>query len=208
MANVDLSLINAALTRTGNDPISSLDDGSVASKITLENYEFVVRAELARSRFKLPTKIQQLSLINSLEEGLTPEPWEFAYTLPTDLIKLRTVMVDGVPIAYEQMGKMILCNVDQTQTVIAKYLWRIPESWFAPEFAEGIIRTMEAIFLRGIGERYAEATDRDDAAKAQLATARSSDAQAQTPQEPVSSPALRARTGTATSSGSLKARRA
>ena len=207
MPDLDLSLINAALTRIGNAPITALDDGTSAATIADENYEQVVLSELARSRFKLPSKIQQLSLIDEDEQGTPPEPWTFGYTLPTDLVKLRTVKVAGEPIPYEQMGRIIFCDFDSSSEVIAHYLWRPPESWFAPEFAEGIIRRMEAIFLRGIGERHGEAAARDKAADDQFAFARSSDSQAQTPQEPVGSPALRARRGQ-TDFPTLRARRA
>lgn len=205
--SVGLSLINAALTRIGNSPISALDDGTSAATIADENYEQVVLAELARSRYKLPSKIEQLSLIDEDEEGEPPEPWTYGYTLPTDLVKLRTVKVDGSPIPYEQMGRSIFCDYGSESEIIAHYLWRMPESWFAPEFAEGIIRRMEAIFLRAIGERHKEAAERDAAADEQFAFARSSDSQAQTPQEPVMSPALKARVGSV-SSGTLRARRA
>lgn len=208
MPNLDLSLINAALTRTGNEPISELNDGSAAGTIAGENYEIVVRAELARSRFKLPSKIQQLNLIDEDESGSPPEPWSYGYTLPSELVKLHTVKVAGQPIAYVQMGRIIFCDYGSDSEVIAHYSWRIPESWFAPEFAEGIVRRMEAVFLRGIGERFEEADTRDDAANSQFSFARSSDSQAQSPSDPVSSPTLSARRGSVHApSATLRARR-
>lgn len=206
MANLDLSLINAALTRTGNDPITSLTDGSAAAKIADANYEQVVLAELTRSRFKLPTKFEQLSLIDKNKQGTPPEPWLYGYELPTDLVKLRTLKVDGTPIQYEPMGRIVFCNYGSDVKVIAHYLWRPPESWFAPEFAEGIIRRLEAVFLRGLGERHDEAVARDKAADEQMAFARSSDAQAQTPIDPGITPTLNARVGSP--SATLRARRA
>lgn len=205
MSATDLSLLNAALTRTGNTPISALDDGSASGQVANENYEIVVKAELARSRFKLPTKFEQLSLIDEDEEGAPPEPWQYGYTMPTDLVKIRTVKVDGEPIPYAQMGRILFCDYDSSHEVMAHYLWRVPESWFPPEFAEGIVRRMEAIFLRALGERHDEAVARDKAADEQFAFAKSSDAQSQTPQEPISSPALRARAGEV--SATLRARR-
>lgn len=206
MADLDLSLVNSALTRTGNNPITALDDGTVAATITSENYEQVVKSELARSRFKLPSKFEQLNLIDEDEQGVPPEPWLYGYTLPTDLVKLRTIRVSGSPIPYIQTGRIIFCDFDSSVEVMADYLWRPPESWFAPEFAEGVIRRMEAIFLRAIGERHDEAMARDKAADEQFAFARSSDAQAQTPQEPITSPVLRARSGEP-ASPTLRARR-
>jgi hypothetical protein len=207
MADVDLSLVNAALTRTGNDTIASLDDGSVPATVAGENYEQVVKSELARSRFKLPSKFTQLSLIDEDEQGSPPEPWTYGYTLPTDLVKLRTIKVSGTPIPYEQVGRIVFCDFGSDDEVIAHYLWRPPESWFAPEFSEGIIRRMEAIFLRALGERYDEAALRDKAADEQFAFARASDSQAQTPTDPMVSPALRARNGVVPSSPTLRARR-
>ena len=207
MADTDLTLINAALTRSGNNPISALDgNDSVAAIVANQNYELVVKAELARSRFKLPSKFQQLSLIDEDELGEPPAPWQYGYTLPSDLVKLRTIKVNGAPIAFAQMGRIIYCDYDNTNPVIAEYLWRIPESWFAPEFALGIILRMEAVFRRAISEQHAEADERDAAADDQLRFAATSDAQAQTPQDPVLAPTLNARTGVVSST--LRARRA
>ena len=206
MSDTELCFINAALTRTGNEPLASLEDGSAAATIATENYEKVILSELARSRFKLPSKVAQLSLIDEDEMGEPPEPWLYGYTLPTDIVKIRTVMVAGASIPYEQLGRVVFCNQDGSSEVVAKYLWRPPESWFAPEFSEGIIRRLEAIFLRGLGERYEEAEARDKAADQQFAFARSSDAQAQTPTDPVISTTLRARAGQVSST--LRARRA
>lgn len=205
MADSDLSLINAALTRTGNEPIASLDEGSVGATLANESYEILIAAELARSRFKLPSKVQQLSLIDEDEMGEPPEPWSYGYTLPTDLVKLRTVTVNGYPINYEQMGRVVFCDQDSSADVVAKYLWRPPESWFAPEFAEGIVQRLEAIFLRGIGERYDEAEARDKSAREQLGFARSSDSQAQSARDPVVAATLNARLGV--TSTTLRARR-
>jgi hypothetical protein len=201
----DLSLINAALTRTGNNPITSLSQNLVGAVIATQNYEFIVKNELAMSRWKLPTKVGQLSHIDPDDAGEPPAPWLHAYQAPTDVVRMRTVMVQGQPIAYESMGQTILCDYGVEVEVQAKYLWRIPEDWFTPEFAEGIIRRMEAVFLRGIKEDYKEAAIRDEAADVQFAKARSIDSMSQTPIEPVSQPVMAAR-GAKTST-TLRARR-
>jgi len=206
MADTDLSLINAALTRTGNSPIATIEGNDhISAIIANENYELVVKSELARSRFKLPSKFIQLSLIDEDEMGEPPEPWTYGYTLPSDLVKLRTITVAGTPIPFVQMGRIIFCDYDSSNVVVAHYMWRPPESWFSPEFAEGITRRMEALFLRGIGERYDEAEARDAAADDQLRFAASSDSQAESPRDPFGSPVLAARAGA--SSASLRARR-
>jgi hypothetical protein len=56
-------------------------------------------------------------------------------------------------------------------------------------------RVMEAVFLRGIGERYREAELREEAAKDWWRTAKNRDAQSQPPRDPIGSPTLSARRG-------------
>lgn len=201
----DLRYINAALTRTGNSPITSLTQSKVGAVIASENYEIVVKNELALTRWKLPSKVEQLNLLDPAEVGEPPEPWGFSYQLPSDFIQMRTVMVGGQPISFERMGQLIFCDFDENVKVYCKYLWRPPEDWWPPEFAEGIVRRMEAIFLRGIKEDYREAEVRDDAAEVQFAKARALDAQSQSAINPVAEPTMAARGSR--SSTTLRARR-
>lgn len=199
MATEDLSLINAALTRIGEEPLTSLTASGAPAAIALANYEKVVRNELSLHPWKKATKVVQLSRLDPDEEGDPPLPWTAAYELPADLVEIRTVKVAGVSIDYEWHGDTIVCDADETDEVILHYVWRCPESWFPPWLAEGIIRRMESIFLRGIPHLYQEAADRDGAADEQFAKARHRDSQSQTSRNPVSSPTLTARNGSATS---------
>lgn len=192
----DLSVINAALTRTGNNPVTSLTAGSVAAIIANQNYENLVKAELANHPWKRASKIAQLARLDPDVEGKPSEPWTAAYELPADLVDIRTVTVVGVPIDYEVQGETILCNADASDAVILHYVWRVGETSWPAWFREGVIRRCEAIFLRGIGERFREAEARDSAAEEQFAKARNRDSQSQTPRDPVSSPTLAARRGT------------
>lgn len=201
MPATDLSLLNAALTRTGSDPIASLSDTSPGGIIADLSYEQVVKNELSLHPYKPATKIKQLTRLDEDEEGDPPEPWTAAYQLPTDLIDIRTVMISGQTIPYAVHGDTILCDAGEADEVILHYVWRIPETAFPPWLKEGITLRMEAIFLRGIGERYREAAARDAAADDQFAKARNRDSQSQTPRAPVTSPTLAARRGTPGSTG-------
>lgn len=192
----DLTVINAAATRTGSDPITTLaTDGTPVAKIALNNYEDSVKAELALYPWKRATKIGQLDRIDPNTMGEPPEPWTAAYQLPTDLVDIRTVKVAGSPINYEVHGDKILCDALESDNVIMHYVWRVPESQWPPWFREGMIRRWEAILLRGVGERHNEADERDKAAADSFALARNRDSQSQTPRDPMISPTLRARIG-------------
>lgn len=191
----DLSIINAALTRTGENPISSLTGASVAAKIANENYELLVEAHLSVYPWKRASKIEQLARIDPDVHGDPPEPWTAAYQLPTDLTDIRTVKVGGMVLPYEVHGDKILCEATESDDVILHYVWRALEADWPPWFREGMTRVMEGVFLRGIGERYREAEARDQAAADWWRIAKNRDAQSQTSRNPNASPALAARAG-------------
>lgn len=192
----DLTVINAAATRTGNEPVSALTtSGGPVAALALNNYEDLVKAELSNYPWKRASKIAQLERLDPDVVGEPPEPRTAAYQLPPDLVEIRTVKVSGYPIDYEVHGDKILCDAGEDDEVILHYIWRVTESDWPPWFREGVIRRMEAVFLRGIGERYREAQARDEAAQDQFATARNRDSQSQTPRDPMISPTLRARGG-------------
>lgn len=196
MANLDLTIVNAALSRTGTaQPISQLGDGSKAAEIVATNYDKLVRAQLAAYPWKFASKIDELDRLDPAVHGDPPEPWLAAYQLPTDLLDLRAVMVGGSPIPYAVHGNKILCDAAESESVIAHYLWRVAETAMPEWFAEFIIIKMEAMFLRGIGERYDQASDRDQAAMIQWSIAKNRDAQSQTARDPFVSPTLQARGG-------------
>lgn len=192
----DLTVINGAATRTGNEPVTTLaSDGGPVAKIALNNYEDSVKAELALYPWKRATKIVQLDRLDSATVGDPPEPWDAAYQLPDDFVEIRTVKVSGYHIDYEIHGDKILCNATTADNVILHYIWRVPEAQWPAWFREGMIRRWEAILLRGVGERANEALARDKAAEESFARARNRDSQAQTPRDPTISPTLQARSG-------------
>lgn len=196
MATTDLSVINAAATRTGNEPITALSaDGGPVASIALSNYENLVKAELSQYPWKQATKIIQLDRIDADVSGDPPEPWTAAYTKPTDCLEIRAVMVSGLPINYAVHGSTILCDADESDEVIMHYLWRVPEASWPAWFREGMIQRCEAMFLRGVGERYREAQARDQSAADQFRVAKNRDSQQQTARDPMVSPTLRARGG-------------
>lgn len=193
----DLTIINAALTATGNEPITGLapDDLSIAAAIAAENYELRVRGELSNYPWKRATKIIELDRLDPTTMGDPPEPWTAAYQLPTDLIEIRTVKVAGYPISYEVHGNTIVCDAATTDEVILHYLWRPAESSWPPWFRMGMIYRIEAMFLRGISELYAEAKTRDAAADEQFKLAKNRDTQSQPSRDPTISPTIEARRG-------------
>mgnify|MGYP007113040754 CR=1 FL=1 len=111
---------------------------------------------------------------------------------PHRLYEIRTVKVTGYVITYELYGNTILCDVGEDEELILHYVWCVTESQWPPVFREAMTQRLEALFLRGSGERYQEAEARDDAAKDAFSKARNRDSQSQTPRNPAGSPTLAA----------------
>lgn len=189
---LDLTFINAALTRTGSPTVTELNDGTPGGNIAGQNYDIIVNEVLGGYPWRFATKSQALVNIT----GDPDPPWLYAYQLPTDLKHLRVVTVEGMPIEYEQQTDKVLCDVDPDYDVIAKYIWAVPELKWPPEFGEYITQRLEVLFLRGIGERYAAARDRAEDAEKQHRLAKTTDAKRASTRNPVRSPTLEARRGT------------
>ena len=190
-----LDLINAALTRTGNNTITSFEQiqtGSTEAGIAAANYDDIVNSALASHPWKFCSRKFELNKVNT-----TPDPpWAFAYERPSDLLFLRVVEQQGQPVRYELLSDMILTDADNNGTpVIAKYTYRPPETQWPKPFRLAIITALEPVFLRAIGERYDQADARDKAAMAMMGNARLRDSMHKLPDNPVQSPLLAARRG-------------
>lgn len=186
-----LTFINQALTRTGNSPVTTLNNGTPGGDIAGQNYDNLVKTALSGYPWRWATKTAALANIT----GEPDPPWTYAYQLPADLMHLRVVTVDGAPIEYEQQFNKVLCDYGTDTDVIAKYIWNVPEAYWPGTFAEGITQYLEAMFLRGIGERFEEASDREKAARATMQLAKLEDSKRATARNPFNSPTLDARRG-------------
>jgi hypothetical protein len=203
---VDLTIINQAATRTGSEPITALTDGTSIAKWAAENYESLIRAELCTGRLKFASKTAALDLLADAPQDTAS--WAFAYELPNDVLDLRTVMVTspgvsaaslwmdvagiGQPIPYELQTRAIFCNFGANYVVFAKYVYRVAEQAFPPDFREGVVQRVEAQCLR-VREQHEQAAARDKEAARTLKLAATADAQRQSPRAASVSPTLAAR---------------
>jgi hypothetical protein len=192
MANASaIPLINAALTRTGNEAITDLSDGSAGGTIAAQNYDELVDGLLGSHPWKWASRTATLNLIS----GTVDLPWLYAYERPSDMLELRVVEVSGIPIQYEVRSDQIYTNFGSDAEVIAKYTWRPTEPFWPKWFRLAVIAALEPMFLRGIGERHQEAAERDKAAFRMLAIAKNRDSQQQSARPVMTSPMLQARVG-------------
>ncbi len=179
----DLRYINAALTRAGIAPITSLDDGSLAAVVADANYDIVVDAELTAHPWRFAAQSKQPNLI----VGDSPKPWRFAWELPADMHLLRAVTFGDDPdadeIDYDLLGNKVLCNVEEG--IWAHYMTSPPESEWSKAFAEIVTRRLHTIFLQGIEHEYGAAASVESQMQTYALRARSTDSATRRPQRPL-----------------------
>jgi len=185
-----IPVINAALTRTGDEPITSFDEGTPQAAVAALNYDEIVNGLLASYPWKFASRTMALAALDVIVDP----PWHYAYERPSDVLDLRVVLsAAGQPIDYELLSDKILTLWEPPVT--AKYTYRVQEPMWPKYFGLAVIATLEPLFLRAIGERYDAAEARQKQAINLQAAARNRDSQSQTPRQPVDSPMLRARAG-------------
>lgn len=188
----DFSLINAALTRTGNQPITSLTDGTAESEVAAANYEEKVKELLGRHAWRFATRTEALNRLLATP----PEPWQVNYQLPNDVLLVRDVKLAGHPVHWRRIEDTIQVQNNADGALVATFVLRPPEVEWPPHFRNLVIMAMEAVFLRAIGERYDEAEARENKMeRLLLPEARRLDSQEARSGDPFTYPIMSARRG-------------
>lgn len=170
-------IVNAALTRTGHEEITDFEDGSDEARVARANYEEIVAEELASFPWSWAKDDADLDRIN--EDAI--DEWAYVYQLPTNLIKLVRVHMDGRTIKYKRKGTKLYCN--EIENVSVEYIFRAEEEAWSWDFRGKIITRLEAIFLRALSEDYDKAELREGAANDKSMMVKSHDGQNQTPKD-------------------------
>lgn len=167
MSADSIRLINAAISRTNGNTITSVDDGTPEAIWADLNYEQMVETALCENRWKFARKTADCALLPDAPDSDT---YGYAWELPDDLIALRTVTLVGQPIDYviQESGVIWTQNSDVPQAV---YTYRAAEDLWPADFTEGLVLRMEAAILR-LDERTTEADSRETAGEKRMAKAR------------------------------------
>ena len=185
--NTDIDLINAALTATGNRPITSLEDAESESVVSMANWEAVIGAEFAYPwTWTLTTR--RLNRVAGSPDTI----WTTAWQVPTG-VEVDRIEVAGKPVAWESMSDLILTNDAEGVVAIGRY--RPPVRSWPDLFKTAIVTRLEALFLRALNEDAAAADARDKAADRLIRLARNADARKRSPRSPTTSALLEARRG-------------
>jgi hypothetical protein len=182
----EIDIINAALTGSGNSPITGFDDGTVEAAVAASNFERVLGAELTHPW----TWTQATKRLNRLDGTGTDTSWSFAYQVPPGF-EVERLEKAGRAIPWDSMADLILCG--EEDGVIAIGRLRPPVTSWPNAFKSALCIRLEALFLRALGEDYDKAAKRDQDADRAFRAARTNDSRRRSPRKPVTSSLLEAR---------------
>ncbi|MCG5241396.1 hypothetical protein MCW82_16600 [Azospirillum doebereinerae] len=186
--DTEIDLINAALTSTGNSPITSLEDGTTEATVAASNFDRVLGAELAYPW----TWMHATRALNRVDIPSTDTSWRFAFQVPDDF-EVERLEHCGHPIPWDSLSDWVVCNVEDG--VIARGRWRPPVREWPAEFRAALCVRLEALFLRSLSEDFDKAARRDQDAERAFRAAKLADSRRRSPRRPGTSALLEARRG-------------
>jgi hypothetical protein len=176
MAKTGLQICSTALVMIGAQPITSFQDGTTEANVAKNLYEDTVRDLLTRHRWRFASGQAQLS--RRSEAPL--DGWDAAYQLPTDMLVLHNLKVNGYTVAYDRYQKLAYCNADVADQVIADYTFRADEDLWPPYFVSLVETYLASLFAYSVANQIQTADFLDKKALRHLALARNIDSQEQT----------------------------
>lgn len=131
-----VTLCNLALSKLGEQSITSLDDGSLEARFCSLHYPIVLQQLLLLHPWNFATKSAELT-------RLSASPlfqWNYAYQLPSDYSRINQfngfALGDALH-SYELQGKTLLTNDDVAQIT---YISNSPDSaLFPPTFSRALV---------------------------------------------------------------------
>jgi|6_EtaG_2_1085325.scaffolds.fasta_scaffold00156_8 hypothetical protein len=179
VATTDVAVASMALVLIGDDPISAFD-GSTSGAIVAENiYDGVVEDMLSQHPWRFAIKQDDLSHLSAAPDAI----WSNAWQIPTDMLTVRRVTVNGSDIDYEIYADKIYCGYDNTNTLTMNYIFRAVEQDWPPYFRYAVQMQLASLFAMAVIAKPDMAGEFATLADFALRRARSVDSQSDTTHE-------------------------
>lgn len=165
-----LTVLNDALSNTGNNEINVEYDGSTEWRVADRAYRRALQFLIPRHPWNFGSTTSPLAGLL----GTSPHPdYTSAYQLPGDCMLVEKAWVDGRDLTeYELIDQKFCCRFDSG--VVVKYIRAPSPGQWPPLFAELLTTKVESYLLRGLNEDTDNARRRDGDVEALLDEVRSS----------------------------------
>lgn len=136
-----IEIAQAALARVGGQMITSLEDGSMPATVFNTNYAGIVAKRLSMHRWSFAS--MPVALVYQGERAVGQ--YRHAYVAPPETIRVHWVgsnirrLIDW----HMDDGKILTPFRGDWQALISR---RVPESEWAPDFADAMVKEVEALF--------------------------------------------------------------
>lgn len=160
----------------GGSPITSFADGSAEADVCDAMYEDIARASLTNTRWRFATNQAVLTRLVAPPTGR----WDAAYQLPSGTLTVSAVTVNDYPIGYDTYGDKIYCNANDTDSVVADYIFRATEAEWPSYFTVAVEYAMAAVLAISVARDPSLAQMLEQKGAILMAQARNRDSQRQT----------------------------
>ena len=139
-----ISIASNALLLIGDNPISSFDDPGAGAKAAANLYPDTKKALLSEHPWSFAMKQQRLNRLSQVPDIITG--YQFAFQLPTDLIRLWSVQDNA---KYILVGTLLYSNQNQ---LLATYVFDVDETVLPPHFVKALEYTLASYFAISVTE--------------------------------------------------------
>lgn len=182
-ANTPIDICARALILVGADPITSFDDGTTESLVSVNMYEDVARTSLVNTRWRFSTNQSVLNLLSAAPTGR----YDRAYQLPTGYLMVHTATVRDNIIDYQIYGDKLYADTSASDQVVLDYTYRADEQDWPSYFTIAVEYSLAMVFATSIARDSTLASLMEKQATTAMAKARSLDSQQQTTRKLVTS---------------------
>lgn len=174
--NTPIKICSRASLLIGGEPISSFTDGTSESIVCDAMYEDIARAALTNSRWRFATN---QAVLNRLADAPTGR-FDAAYQLPADILMLSSVTVQDNPIKYDTYSGKVFCDADESDELVADYIYRADEGDWPPYFVIAVEYMVAAMLATSVARDASMSKMMEQKAMYHTAQARRLDSQQQT----------------------------
>lgn len=175
-SNSAIDIASRALVLIGAEPITSFESSSNEALVASNMYEDVVRSALCVCRWRFATNQE---ILNQLTDAPTGR-FDIAHQLPTNLLMLHAVTVNGNRIQYTVYGDKVFSDSTSNDVLIADYTYRADEIDFPSYFALAVQYSLASVFATAIARDDKLMEMMELKAERLMAKARNLDGQQQT----------------------------
>jgi len=175
-SNSSLDIASRALVLIGAEPITSFESNSTEALVASNMYEDVVRSSLCVARWRFSSEQAVLNQLSDVPTGR----FGIAHQLPSDLLMLHAITVNDLQADYTIYGDKVFSDLSTTDSVIADYTFRAPETNFPSYFSLAVQYSLASVFATSIARDDGLMKMMEAKADILMAKARNLDSQQQT----------------------------